>query len=590
MMKRGKNLTVWLSVAILTFALSGAGYADVVHVYSDGSGLCPTIQAGIDAVDAGGTVILEPGTYTGDGNRDISFAGKAVTVQSTDPSDPSIVAATVIDLQGTSDDPHYGFIFDSGEDANSVLDGVTITNSIVTNPASSGIYCGQGSAVIRNCIICDMHSYSTKKGYYEKGSAVEVVGGDITLENCTLTRNVGSGDPDTSPWPSTGMKRFTCGGVDIYAGSVTLLDCTLSDNYSWYAGAVVNWGGAVVLTDCQIVHNSGHECGGLSSLGTAVLTNCLFAGNTSAVDGGALVNHQELVAINCTFAGNDAAGAGDALYNANDQIITDLVNCILWNVDDEIASVDGAVSSVSYCCVRGGFAGEGNFDADPCFIDPASDDYRLMMHSPCIDTGLGDVASDTDILGHRRWNSIFVDNIGTGSPDCVDIGAYEFRIPPYLHRFWSPLLSRHFYTASEAEKDYITATYASNVWTYEGPAFRVFDAPVDRNVLPVHRFWSPTLGTHFYTIDEDEKEYIVSTYAANIWTYEGVAFYACAPGDWPQGTVAVHRFWSDSLGSHFYTTDEDERDGLIDEHSDVWTYEGVAWYACYNVMQWPSIL
>jgi len=61
-----------------------------------------TIQAGIDAIDpkAGGVVIVAPGLYTGQGNRDLDFRGKAITVRSVDPEDPAVVAATVIDCQG----------------------------------------------------------------------------------------------------------------------------------------------------------------------------------------------------------------------------------------------------------------------------------------------------------------------------------------------------------------------------------------------------------------------------------------------------------------------------------------------------------
>jgi hypothetical protein len=41
-----------------------------------------TIQSAIDAAAIDGdTVIVAPGTYTGPGNRDIDFLGKAITVR-----------------------------------------------------------------------------------------------------------------------------------------------------------------------------------------------------------------------------------------------------------------------------------------------------------------------------------------------------------------------------------------------------------------------------------------------------------------------------------------------------------------------------
>ncbi|MGE5294734.1 MAG: GEVED domain-containing protein [Solirubrobacterales bacterium] len=100
----------------------------------------------------------------------------------------------------------------------------------------------------------------------------------------------------------------------------------------------------------------------------------------------------------------------------------------------------------------------------------------------------------------------------------------------------------------------------------------------DPALAPVYRFWSTSLGAHFYTIDEAEKEMLIAKYS-NVWTYEGIAFYAYPPEQAPVGSKPVYRFWSATLNRHFYTISESERQNLIDKYPFVWTPEGIAWYA-----------
>ena len=107
------------------------------------------IQEGINAAFDGDTVIVLQGTFTGTGNRDIDFLGKAITVRSTEPNDTAVVAATIIDCQGDPNEPHRGFYFHSGEGANSVLNGLTITNGSAGH--GGGIYCENSSPTLTNC-------------------------------------------------------------------------------------------------------------------------------------------------------------------------------------------------------------------------------------------------------------------------------------------------------------------------------------------------------------------------------------------------------------------------------------------------------
>lgn len=51
----------------------------------------PSIQLGIDAASNGDTVILSDGIYTGNGNRDINFNSKSITVTSENGPDNCII-------------------------------------------------------------------------------------------------------------------------------------------------------------------------------------------------------------------------------------------------------------------------------------------------------------------------------------------------------------------------------------------------------------------------------------------------------------------------------------------------------------------
>jgi len=146
-----------------------------------------------------------------------------------------------------------------------------------------------------------------------------------------------------------------------------------------------------------------------------------------------------------------------------------------------------------------------------------------------------------------------------------------------MYRFWSPAKSRHFYTINESEKDKLIGIH-SDVWTYEGIVYYAFAEDSEPGLVPVYRFWSPVLVAHFYTTSESEKQKLIDNYP-HVWTYEGIAFYAYPEGQQPQDANSVYRFWSDTLGAHFYTISETEKNKLIDNYSHVWTYEGVAWYA-----------
>lgn len=81
-----------MSMALVMLSAPLPVAAITIHVPADQ----PTIQAGMDAAANGDTVLVAPGTYTGDGNRDLLFPSKGLVVQS--ESGPR---ASIIDCEGS---------------------------------------------------------------------------------------------------------------------------------------------------------------------------------------------------------------------------------------------------------------------------------------------------------------------------------------------------------------------------------------------------------------------------------------------------------------------------------------------------------
>jgi hypothetical protein len=128
-----------------------------------------------------------------------------------------------------------------------------------------------------------------------------------------------------------------------------------------------------------------------------------------------------------------------------------------------------------------------------------------------------------------------------------------------VHRFWSDIYKSHFYTISEEEKNQVIQKWG-DVWIYEGP---VFYANTDQlpNTKPVYRFWSEQFQSHFYTISEEEKNYVKNN-LADVWTFEGPVFYAYSYN--AAKSTPVYRFWSEVYNSHFYTISEEEKNHIIE--------------------------
>ncbi len=106
---------------------------------------------------------------------------------------------------------------------------------------------------------------------------------------------------------------------------------------------------------------------------------------------------------------------------------------------------------------------------------------------------------------------------------------------------------------------------------------------VPAGARPVYQLHSATLGTHFWTISNEEKESVLATHSRLVWDYDGIAWYAYVEPGVAPGLRPVYRFWSPVAGRHFYTIRDAEKPGGTGLEpgptlDDSWQYEKVAFY------------
>jgi predicted outer membrane repeat protein len=181
--------------------------------------------------------------------------------------------------------------------------------------------------------------------------------------------------------------------------------------------------------------------------GSVTVTNSLFAGNSGDRGGGAhgsTCDGGSIQFTNNTVVGNTGSGLHMRVGAPRDTPVAKraelrITNSIVrQNVNgDQIALEPNAAAGdagVTFSAVQGGFAGEGNIDAAPSFLDAPHRDFRLAEGSAGIDAG-DNSAVDSNVTTDLQRRTRFADDPkthdrGAGHAPIVDIGAYEFQPPP----------------------------------------------------------------------------------------------------------------------------------------------------------------
>ena len=259
-----------------------AAFATTIHVPAD----FPTIQEGINNAVDGDTVRVADGTYTGESNRDIDFLGKAIVVRS--ENGPKV---TVIDCEGSEDDPHRGFYFQSDETNLSIVEGFTIMNGC-TSISGGGICCEYSSPTIQKCVII--------------GNTASAAGGGICLHSSSAVIN------DCFIMQNQSY-RFSGGGIWCYGMKPIIHNCVISHNHTEYSGGGIDCHSDAVISDCLITYNT----------------------SVDTVDGGGGGIHvysSNPIITNCTITRNDASDSAweGAILIFRESYPT-ITNCVVWN-------------------------------------------------------------------------------------------------------------------------------------------------------------------------------------------------------------------------------------------------------------------
>jgi len=381
--------------AALLFVLAAYSYGGVYYVSKTGSDVTgdgsegspfATIQKAITSAAVGDTVEVAEGTY----NETIDYLGKSLTVQSADPSDGDVVAATIIDGGASGSVVTIGTM--QAYPAWPTLTGFTIQNGSAVQ--GGGIMVSNCAAEITNCMIKD--NTATGEGYRGGGGICAGNAMLILVANCTFegnTASMGGGIGCFGQTQVRGMSNcvFTGNSAQGGGGAICLLssgawveNCTITGNTTveWDGGGIlVQWDSFAYIADSVISDNEANGGGGVAfheqapGRGRKIgplgwVEACVISGNRARLGGGGgvlAIDFKQLFVDHSVIAGNiGKTGGGGVLAEGPGTIA--VYNCTIDQnrcVDGAgsgggVAAGWGAIGEVDSCVVRGNTASNGD--------------------------------------------------------------------------------------------------------------------------------------------------------------------------------------------------------------------------------------
>lgn len=275
-----------LGVAVLTVSLSLATIAHATTwIVPSGA---PTIQSAIGLAATGDTIEVEPGTYSGPGNRDIDFGGKNLILRSVGGA-----AVTILDCQGSG----RGLVFQNGEGNAAVVEGFTIMNGRADQ--GGGIRCSGASPTVVDCVL------TTNRADQSGGGILCGFGAAPRLIRCRIEDNTGF---------------FSGGGISCLNASPEIADCVVSGNQvQLLGGGIYCRESSPSIIGCQVMDNVSNGAGGgmvFYHLSASVVTGCTVTGNRSGGNAGVVFCDDDAspTFVDCVMTGNHTDGSGGGIF------------------------------------------------------------------------------------------------------------------------------------------------------------------------------------------------------------------------------------------------------------------------------------